>query len=322
MQRLAFIFLTCLCCTGAQAADSMTGFSSRPIRIVVGFTPGGQPEIIMRAIAVRLTESFGQQIIFDNRPGAGGTIGAKIVAEATSDGHTLLSTSASYSITPSMYAKLPYDPIKDLAGITTTATAPYVLVVPAALGVKSVRELLALAKAKPGALNFGSAGTGSATHFAAEIFKSAAQIDVVHVPYKGVPEALTDTVAGRVQFFMTPASTLGSFVKDGRLRALASSGTRRSSSYPDAPTIAESGVPGYVWETWAGILAPAKTPRPIIDNLNRALTAALGLPDVQQRIAALGADPAPKTPAEFDKLIASEIARVGELARKAGIKPQ
>jgi tripartite-type tricarboxylate transporter receptor subunit TctC len=163
---------------------------------------------------------------------------------------------------------------------------------------------------------------GSGTHFAAELLKNTAQIDVVHVPYKGIPEAVTDTITGRVQFFMTPPATLGTLVKDGKIRALAVTGKQRIRSYPDLPTIAEAGVPGFLWETWAGILAPAKTPRAIVDKLNREITAAINLPDVQQRFIAMGAEPAPSTPAEFDKLLASELARVSDLAKRAGIRPQ
>ena len=227
----------------------MAAFPSRPIRIVIGFTPGGQPSIIASIIAARLSEGVGQQVIVDNRPGAGGTIGTKIVADATPDGHTLLSASPSHVIQPAIYAKLPYDTRRDFSGITTMATASYMLVVPVTLPVKSVQELLALAKAKPGQLNFASAGSGSATHFSVELLKLSAQIDVVHVPYKGIPEAVTDVVAGRVQFIMTPPSTLGALVKDGKLRALGVTGKERMRSYPDLPTIAESGVPGFQWET-------------------------------------------------------------------------
>jgi tripartite-type tricarboxylate transporter receptor subunit TctC len=306
----------------AGARDNVAAFPSRPIRIVIGFTPGGQPDIAARVIAVKLTESLGQQVVVDNRPGAGGTIGARIVVEATPDGHTLLSVSSSHSISPSVYAKLPYDTRRDFAGITTLVTAPYMLIVPLSLPAKSMQELLALARAKPGQLNFGSAGNGSGTHFAGELLKSSAQLDVVHVPYKGVPEALTDTIAGRVQFFMTPSATLGTLVRDGKVRALAVTGRKRMRSYPDVPTIAESGVPGFLWETWAGIFAPAKTPRSIVDKLNREITAALRMPDVQQRFSALDAEPAPTSPQAFDKLVASELVRVSELARKAGIKPQ
>ena len=306
----------------AGQRDSAAAFPSRPIRIVIGFTPGGQPDITARVIAVKLTESLGQQVVVDNRPGAGGTLGARIVAEATTDGHTLLSVSSSHSISPSVYAKLPYDTRRDFAGITTTVTAPYLLIVPASLPAKSMQDLLALARAKPGQLNFGSAGSGSGTHFAGELLKSSAQLDVVHVPYKGIPEALTDTIAGRVQFFMTPSATLGTLVRDGKVRALAVTGRQRLRSYPDVPTIAESGVPGVLWETWAGILAPAKTPRSIVDKLNREITATLRMPDVHQRFSALDAEPAPTTPQEFDKLVASELVRVSALAQKAGIKPQ
>lgn len=306
----------------AQKSEAVSSFPNRPIRIVVGFTPGGQPDITARAIAMKLTETLGQQVIVDNRPGAGGTVGTRIVADATPDGHTLLSVSASHAISPAVYAKLPYNTLRDFAGITTTAAASYMLIVPLALPVKNVQELIALAKSKPGQLNFASAGNGSGTHFAAELLKSTAQIDVVHVPYKGIPEALTDTITGRVQFFMTPPATLGGLVKEGKVRALAVSGKQRIRNYPDLPTISEAGVPGFVWESWAGILAPAKTPREIVAKLNREITAILKMPDIQQRFVSLGAEPAPSTPAEFDKLVASEVARVAELARKAGIKPQ
>jgi tripartite-type tricarboxylate transporter receptor subunit TctC len=306
----------------AAERDNAAAFPNRPIRIVIGFTPGGQPDIVARMIAAKLTEGVGQQVVVDNRPGAGGTIGTRIVAEAAPDGHTLLAASPSHVIQPSIYAKLPYDTRRDFAGITTTATAPYMLVVPVSLPVKSMQDLLALARAKPGTLNFSSAGTGSGTHFAGELLKVSAQINIVHVPFKGIPEALNDVVAGRVQFIMTPPSTLGTLVKDGKLRALAVTGKERIRGYPDVPTIAESGVPGFQWETWSGIYAPSKTPRAIIEKLNREITGVLRMPDVQQRLLAMEAEAAPCTPAELDALVAREILKVAELARKAGIKPQ
>jgi tripartite-type tricarboxylate transporter receptor subunit TctC len=273
-------------------------------------------------LAVKLTESLRQQVVVDNRPGAGGTIGTKIVADATPDGHTLLSASPSHVIQPSIYSKLPYDTRRDFSGITTMATAAYMLVVPVSLPVKSMQDLLALARSKPGQLNFASSGAGGATHFAGELLKVSAHIDVVHVPFKGIPEAVNDVVAGRVQFIMTPPSTVGALVKDGRLRALGVTGKERIRSYPDVPTIAESGVPGFQWETWSGIFAPSKTPRAIIDTLNREITGVLRMPDVQQRLLALEAEPAPSTPAALDALVAREILKIAELARKAGIKPQ
>jgi len=305
-----------------ERGEPASAFPNRPIRIVVGFTPGGQPDITARAISVKLAERVGQPVVIDNRPGAGGTIGSRIVAEAAPDGHTLLSVSSAHAIQPAVYAKLPYDTRRDFAGITTTLTANYMLVVPASLPVKSVQDLLTMARAKPGQLNFASAGSGSGTHFAAELLKSSAQLDVAHVPYKGIGPALIDTVAGRVQFFLTPPATLGTLVKDGKLRGLGVTGAKRTRAYSDVPTIAEAGLPGFRWETWVGMLAPAKTPRAIVQKLNREITAILRMPDVESRFVEMGAEPAPSTPAEFDKLVASEITRVGELARKAGITPQ
>ncbi len=302
--------------------EAASAFPNRPIRIVVGFTPGGQPDITARAIAVKLAERVGQQVVVDNRPGAGGTMGSRIVAEAAPDGYTLLSVSSAHAIQPAVYAKLPYDTRRDFAGITTTLTANYMLVVPVSLPVKSVQDLLAMARAKPGQLNFASAGSGSGTHFAAELLKSTAKLEVAHVPYKGIGPALIDTVAGRVQFFLTPPATLGTLVKDGKLRGLGVTGTKRTRAYPDVPPFAEAGLPGFRWETWVGMLAPAKTPRAIVEKLNREITAILRMPDVESRFIEMGAETAPSTPAEFDRLVASEITRVGELARKAGITPQ
>jgi tripartite-type tricarboxylate transporter receptor subunit TctC len=305
-----------------ERSDAASAFPTRPIRIVVGFTPGGQPDITARAISIKLAERVGQQVVVDNRPGAGGTIGGRIVAEAAPDGYTLLSVSSAHAIQPAVYAKLPYDTRRDFAGITTTLTANYMLVVPVSLPVKSVQDLLAMARAKPGQLNFASAGSGSGTHFAAELLKSTAKLEVAHVPYKGIGPALIDTVAGRVQFFLTPPATLGTLVKDGKLRGLGVTGTKRTRAYPDVPTIAEAGLPGFRWETWVGMLAPAKTPRAIVEKLNREITAILRMPDVESRFIEMGAETAPSTPGEFDKLVASEITRVGELARKAGITPE
>jgi tripartite-type tricarboxylate transporter receptor subunit TctC len=306
----------------AQSPESAATFPSRPVRLVSGFTSGGPPDAIGRIVAARLTEVLGQQGIVDNRPGAGGTTGTKIVAEATPDGHTLLVVSASYAVVPALYAKLPFDPRRDFAGITAIYKAAYVVVVPSSLGVRSIQELVSLARSKPGQLNFGSAGIGSATHFAAELFKSTAQIDIVHVPYKGIAEAVTDTMTGRVQLLMSAPSTSVTPVKEGKLRALATTGRQRTPAYPDTPTIAEEGLPGYFWESWGGMFAPARTPRPIIDKLNRAVLAVFQMPDVQSRYAALGVEVSPMAPGEFDKFVDSEITRIAALARNAGIKPQ
>jgi len=312
-----------LLCSLAYAQTQYTArFPTRPIRIVVGFTPGGQPDIFARLIAARLAEALGQQAVVDNRPGAGGIIGAQIVAEAAPDGHTLLSVSAAHVVLPAIRSKLPFDTQKDFAGITKTATAAYLLTVPPMLNVKSLPELLALAKARPGQLNFSSAGTGSATHFAGEMFKQMAQIDVVHVPYKGIPESLADTMTGRVQFTMAPLASSVSLVKEGRLRALAVTSKKRSLLYPDIPTLAESGLPAYEWDSWSGILAPAKAPRTIIDQLNSAIVRILASPEMLERLHALGAEPAPSTPAEFDAFIASQLRAIRQIAQNAGIVAQ
>ncbi len=310
-------------CYGAQAQrveDAARGYPSRPIRVVIGFTPGGQPDIVMRLIAPRFGEALGQQLVVDNRPGAGGTLGTKIVVDAQPDGHTLLTASSSHAIAPVIYAKLPYDSLRDIAGITLTYSASYVLVAAPSLGVKSVQELVTMAKAKPGQLNFASAGTGSGMHFAGEVFKQATQIDALHVPYKGVPEALNDTIGGRVQFTMAPLGASLGLVRDGRLRALGVSSPKRLSVQPDLPTIAESGYPGFRWDSWGGLFAPAKTPRAIIHKLNRVVARVLNDPEIHQRLSGLGMEVVPTTPEQADKFVAEQLALVMRLAKQAGIQ--
>src|SRR5436190_12314392 len=258
------LFLSGFACATVAQDD----YPNRPLRIVVGFTPGGGPDITARHIAQRLGESLKQQVIVENRPGAGGTVAAGMVARAPADGYTLLSVSSAHAAAAAIYPQLAYDTQKDLAGITQTATSKYVLVAAPALGVRSVKELVAAAKARPGQINFSSAGIGSGTHFAAEIFKAMAAIDVVHVPFKGIPDALGETVAGRVQFFMAPIANGVNLVRDGRLVGLGVSSKNRDALLPDVPTIDESGVPGYEQELWFGILAPAGVPRPVKAKLN------------------------------------------------------
>jgi hypothetical protein len=325
MKRLLVTTILAIALPAATAAaqnSDLARFPAKPIRIVIGFTPGGMPDITARLIGAKLAETWKQQVVVDNRPGAGGVAGARIVAESNPDGYTLLSVSAAHVVSPAVHARMPYDTARDFAGIMTTASACYLLVVPPALGVKSVKDLIALAKSKPGQINFSSGSTGSGTHFAAEIFKNAAGIDVVHVPYKGVPEALTDTMANRVQFFMAPLASAITLVKEGRLLALGVSAEKRVRTQPDIPTIAEGGLTGFRWDSWSGLLAPAKTPRAIIDKLNQEITRVLRHPDVEQRLNALGAEPNPGTPAQFDKMIAEQLVIVGDIARKSGIQPQ
>jgi len=306
----------------AQRADPATAYPGRPVRVVVPFTPGGQPDIVARLIGSKLVEFLGHQVVVDNRPGAGGVIGTRIVAAANPDGYTLLSVSAAHVVAPATRAKLGYDAARDFAGITQTASAAYLLVVSPSLNVKTLKELIALAQAKPKQLNYASAGTGSGTHFAAEMLKFAANIDVVHVPYRGVPESLTDTMTGRVQFFMSPLASGITLVRDGKLHALGVSSEKRIRAHPDIPTLAESGLPGFRWDSWAALFAPAKTPRTIVNKLNREVTRVLRLPDVEQRLIALGVEPTPTTPAQLDKFIAEQLVVAADLARKAGIKPE
>jgi tripartite-type tricarboxylate transporter receptor subunit TctC len=323
MYKTAIAMALLLAGTGTVAAQgkAATDFPNRPIRIVVGFTPGGQPDIFSRLIAPRLGEALGQTVVVDNRPGAGSAIGTKIVADATPDGHTLLCVSASHVISPAV-RKLNFDPIRDFSAITQMYNASYLLVAAPGLGVKNVRDLIAMAKAKPGVLNFSSAGTGSGTHFAGEVFKDAAKIDIVHVPYKGIPEAMNDTMTNRVQIFMAPLASSAGLVRDGRLVALGVTSLKRVSIYPEIPTIAESGLPGFAFDSWGGLLAPSKVPRAIITRLNREVTAVLNHPEIQQRMRSQGAEPSPTTPEAFDKQIARELKLIGDIAKRAGITPQ
>ena len=306
----------------ACAALAQDDYPSRPLRIVVGFTPGGGPDLTARHIAQRLTQALRQQVIVENRPGAGGTVAAGLVARSPADGYTLLSVSSAHAAAAAIYPKLPYDTLKDLAGITQTASSKYVLVVPPALGVNSVKDLLAAARARPGEINFSSAGTGSGTHLAAEILKAMAAIDVVHVPYKGIPEALGETLAGRVQFFMAPIANAVNLVRDGRLVGLGVSSRRRDPLLPQLPTIDEAGVAGYEQDLWFGLLAPAALPRAIMARLNGEIGRILADGDTKACWAPLGMEPQPTAAEEFDRLIARELALYTRIARAANITSQ
>ena len=308
--------------SAAPVVRAQDDYPNRPLRIIVGFTPGGGPDITARHIAQRLSERLRQQVIVENRPGAGGTVAAGQVARSAPDGYTLLSVSTAHAAAAAIYSKLPYDTLKDLAGITETASSKYLLVVPPSLGVKTVAELVAAAKARPGQINFTSAGVGSGTHFAAEIFKSMAAIDVVHVPNKGIPEAMNETVSGRVQFFMAPIANGMNLVRDGRLVGLGVSSRTRDALLPQVPTIDEAGVPGYQQELWFGLLGPAGMPRPILARLNSEIGRILADDETKGRWAPIGMEPRPTSPEEFDRLIAAEIALYTRIARAANITSQ
>ncbi len=320
----AVAVLGCLCVvTHAHAQpDAARDYPRKPIRIIVGFTPGGGPDITARYLAQKLTESWKQQVIVDNRPGAGGTVGANLVATANPDGYTLLSVSSAHAVSPAIYAKLPYDTVKDLSGITQTAVSKYLLVAAPALGAKTLKDFLAAAKAKPGALNFSSAGVGSGSHFAAEQFKAAAAINIVHVPFKGIPEALTETISGRVHLFMSPIANALSMVKEGRVVGLGVSSSQRDALLPDMPTLAEAGVPGFRADLWFGVLTSSQSPKPVVAKLNAEIRRILSEPEVKQRWQAIGLEPKPITPGEFDKIVADEIANFTKIARAANIKAE
>ena len=305
-----------------SAQDAAGTYPARPVRIVVPFSAGGQPDIVARLIAPRLAESLGQPFVIDNRPGAGGVTGGRIVAGSTPDGHTVMSISAAVAIQPYTRANMGYHPLKDFAGVTKLATAGYYLVVPNSLAARSIKDLVALAKAKPGQLNFASAGAGSSTHFGAELFRFTAGIDMVHVPHRGIPEALTDTIAGRTHFFMAPYGSSVGLIRDGKLRALAVSTGERLRVTPDIPTIAESGLPGFRYESWNALYAPAKTPRAIVRKLNQEVGRVLGLPETEKRLHTIGMEASPSTPEALDKFTAEQVAAAGDLAKKAGIKPE
>lgn len=296
---------------------------TRPLRVVVGSSPGGVVDVSARLIGQRLAEALRQPVVIDNRPGAGGVVAAELVSKAAPDGHTLLSISASHIIAPSLFQKLPYDTLRDFSGVALTVVVPNVLVTSPAVGAKSAKELVALARSRPGQILFSSGGVGSGVHFAAELFVNLAQIEVRHIPFKGIPEALTEVVAGRAQFTMSPASAIAPLVKDGRAIALGVTTGTRSALLPEVPTLSEAGIAGYRWDPWFGLVAPARTPVALLDRLNREVERARTRPELASQWAAMGADLLPPMiPAEIDKYLASQMGLASRLAKAAGIKPE
>ncbi len=294
-------------------------YPTRPIRLIVPFAPGGPTDIMSRAISERITARLGQQLVVDNRAGAGGSIGSELAARSAPDGYTmLLGHIGTHAINTSLYTRIGYDPVKDFAPITMIATLPLGLFVHASVPAHSVKDLVALAKAKPGSLNFGSAGSGGPTHMAGEMLKSMAHIDIVHVPYKGNAASLTDLVAGRVQMMFSNLLTAGPHARAGKLRAIAISSGKRSPQAPELPTIAESGVPGYDLTPWYGVLFPAGTPRPIVMRLNQEIGGILTTPDMVERFRTQGIDLITSTPEAFAALIKSEIPKWRKVVKDSG----
>jgi tripartite-type tricarboxylate transporter receptor subunit TctC len=302
-------------------AATAQNYPAKPVRLVVGQAPGGATDVVARLVAPKLGEQLGQSVVVENRTGAAGSIGATFVAKSPADGYNLLVVSSSYAINPSLYSDLPFDPVKDLAPVTLIAEAPFLLVVHPSMPVRSVKDLVALAKARPGTLDFGSGGNGSSGHLAGELFKYLAHVDLVHVPYKGAGPALVDVIAGQIHMtFGSVLSSLG-YVKNGRLRALGVTGPKRSSGAPDLPTIAEAGVKGYQTTTWYGLLAPANTPAAIIGRLSGDMKKAVESPDVKNKILNDGAEPEGSTPKQFQDHLASEMKRAADIIRRAGVTP-
>jgi tripartite-type tricarboxylate transporter receptor subunit TctC len=305
-----------------HAAAQSQGWPAKPIRIIVPFTPGSGTDIIARTVSEKLTPQLGQPIVIENRPGAGGTIGGALVAKSDPDGYTLFVHSSSYTVTPSTYKDLPYDTLRDLTGVIPLALLPNVLVMAPSKGIRSVKELVAAAKAKPGSMNSASVGVGSATHLNAERFRLGAGIDTVNIPFKGSPEALTEIITGRVDYYFCPVNAILPLLKDGKLVALAVGSTKRSLALPDLPTTLEAGVPNSDYNFWVGMFAPAKTPRDVVNRLYRETTKALHSPEVREKLARLGAEPMEYAPDAFNAYLRKEIAANAALVKAAGIKSE
>jgi len=308
--------LALVCAAGALHAQA---YPSKPVRVVVPFPPGAGADITTRLVTPRLSEAFGQQFVVDNRPGAAGHIGGEIVAHSPADGYTLLSTPASIVISESLYKKLTYKLERDLEPVGMMASTPFILVVHPSLPVKTVKEFIALAKQKPGQLLFASTGNGGTPHLAMEIFMLQTHTRLVHVPYKGTPPAVTDVMSGQVQTMFANTLSVLPHIKSGRLRAVAIGGAKRSAATPDIPTVSESGVPGFEAITWFGVLAPAGTPRDIVNRVNAEITRAVNTPDVRDKLVSQGADPFTMTPEQFRKFFSAEIAKWTRAVKAAGV---
>ena len=320
IKRLLGLALSGVLITMTASAGAADSYPTKPVRFIVGPGPNSGTDIMARAIAQKLTERMGQSVIVDNRPGAGGTIAVATTAKAAPDGYTILFVSGSLVIHPFMYGKLPYDVARDLAPITLIGIVPQVLVVHPSLPAKNIAQFLALAKARPGHINYGSGGAGSTGHLAGELLQKMSGVRLTHVPYKGAGPAAVDLIAGQIDMLFTSAVNALQHSRTGRLRPLGVSTAKRSAAMPEVPTIAESGVPGYELMTWYGLLAPMGTPREAIDRLNRETEAVLKLPDVQKRLAADGVEAAPNSPEQFAALIRSEMARLEKIIREANIR--
>lgn len=317
-QMGAALFVACTLGCGSVVAQS---FPTKPVRWVVPFPPGGGTDTISRTLAVKLGDIWGQQVVADNRPGGGGTIGMAVAAKLPPDGYNLvLGQLANVGIAPALYPKLPYDPVKDFTPITLALTSPLILVVHPSVPAKTVKDLIALARAKPDAITFGSPGNGTTGHLATEIIRSAGKVKMVHIPYKGAVPAFTGLLGGEVAVYMSSIQPAMPMLKAGRVRALGVTSSKRIATLPDVPTIAETGLPGYEVTNWYGVMAPAGVPKDILTKVHADLVKAMKQPDVQQRFAAEGGDATPNTPEQFAAFIKNEITKWGKAVRESGAK--
>ena len=313
--------LTVLAALSPLAASAQGAYPNKPIRVIVPFAAGSTTDIIARAIADKMSQSMGQTLVIDNRGGASGTIGQAAVATAAPDGYTIMVHSSSHTVSPSTFAKLPFDTLGDFAGVTPISSTPNVLVMSPSKNIKTLQELLAAARAKPGSMNFASAGQGSATHLNAEKFKLAAKIEATNIPFKGSGEAVTEVMSGRVDYYFSPIAPVIGQIRNGQLVALAVGSPKRASALPQVPTTAEAGVPGSEFNFWIGMMAPGKTPRDIVNRLHDEVVKALATPEVKERFATLGAEAWTMKPEQFDAYLRDEIKSNAVLVKAAGLSP-
>ena len=317
--KTAAVSLCLLCMAGSAAAQS---YPAKPVRLLSGFPAGGANDYHARVLAQKLTELFGQTVIVENRGGAGGTIAADAIAKAAPDGYNLLMGFGSLAVAPSVYAKLPFDVLKDFTAVSLACRIQNVLVVPSALPAKNVQELIALARAHPGKMNYASSGTGATPHLSAEMFKAIAKVDITHIPYKGDTPAFVDLLAGQVDMMITVVQSTLVHIESGKLRPLAVTGLKRTASLPKVPTMQEAGLTGYELTSWFGVMGPANMPRDVLDRLNGAVVKAIAQKDLQDKFVAGGSEPESSTPEQFAQLIRDDVAKFARIVKAAGIVPQ
>ena len=323
MRAWAFLLPAAMAAAGWPVpAAAQPAYPSKPVRIISPFAPGGGNDALCRIVAQKLAEELKQQVIVENRAGANGIVGTEIAARSAPDGYTIVLIPSGHAVNATLYRKLPFDSIKDFAPITLAGSSPLVLAVHPSLPAKSVRELVALARARPGQLTYVSAGVGASGHLGGALFEALTGTKMVHIPYKGMAVAITDLMSGQVSLTFGTSLSVIPHVHSGRIRALATTGAQRSPALPDLSTVAEGGVPGYEASLWYGFVGPARLPPEIVRRLNSAIVAVLGLPDVRARLASQGVDPQPTTPEEFARLLASDIERWAKVIQRAGIQPE